>query len=565
MRDILEKFREIQEKEGEDFFINNCNLLPGTYIKIYKDKPIQEEDVFVYTNKTDIIAEADKYDWFRKRLFYNMMINMDQNKGISQCGKQFSSVTPYSLCFRYVIYSKHNEAKINNFINGYFNELSNKYSFDQSKVEEFSELFINKLREVKEMFKEVSEGERILLMLDVDVSEYKESYELYLKERICLGEKTYLDIDGERYGVTQFSTTLDSNKPILSSNTVRQFHYVLSIEDLILLNNIVKVTPLINDVLNNSDQTYDIVFDGGSISNYEIYAKNNKEYIFYKHSILSSEEPNEIPETPHKTHKEVGEYIDGVIANGIIGRATSRNLSTQKDISDYYKFADRLYSDNRIPQKVVTNKNCFKEYFEKNSEIEIGKDLEALLKMIYEYKLNHDYKYTDLRLIFDAIVNVMAYVTNKERYKNMAKNIKEIRENLKEARNLEVLEIKSDEEFYYLSGQVLQYLSSLSKSKDKTYRDINDYNKVKKASEIKNKMIDKYDQYSHSISMYSLAFINLAYQAIMVYNIEGKKIDKLKGSELWYYYHAGLVGNNIFFEKKTITPKNSNDTDETLN
>lgn len=564
MKDILEKFREIQEKEGEDFFINNCNLIPGIYVKIYRDKVIQEEDVFTYTNKTDIIAEADKYNWFRKRFFYNMMINMVQNKGLSNCGKQFSSVTPHSLCFKYAIFSKNSNQQINEFISGYFNELANKYSFDESKVEEYSILFKKRLDQVKEIFKDIKNEERIFLMLDEDVLEFKRSYELYLKERIYLGKKTYFDVDGERYGVTQFSTTLDSKKPILSCNTLRKFNYVFSIDELLLINNIIKVTPLINDILKDRDQIYDIVIDDGSIKNYEVYSKNNNKYPFWLYSIISSEEPNEIPEVSYKTHMEVCVYIDSVIANGIVGKAISNNLSKQSDISSYYKFVDNIYSNNRISQKVVTNKDTFKEYFEKNSEIDICKDLETLLKLIYEYKLNKNY-YEELRVIFDGIVSVMVYVTDKEMYKNMAKNIKEIREGLKEARNLEELEIRSDEEFFYLSGQVLQYLSSLSKSKDKSYRDINDYNNVKEIRDIKNKIIDKYDQYSHSISMYSLSFINLAYQAIMIYNIENKKIDKLKKSELWYYYHAGLVGNNIFFEKKTITPENLNDTDETLN
>lgn len=569
MIDILDRFKQMEETERDNFFINNFELLNGIYIKINKDKDeeIQDENIYVYKDKKDIVSDMDKYEWFRNRLFYNLIINMSQNKGISECGKQFTSVTPHSLSFRYIMFNKHNEDKINKFVKGYFLELAEYYSFDKDKVDEYSSLFMKKLIEVKEKFKGIKESTRIILMLDVDVSEYKKSYDTYIRDRIYLSEKTRLNIDGQEYGVTPFSTSLDNKKLILNCNNTRVFNYVYTVEDLILINKIAKIKHLLKDLLSDEDQVFNISFNkDGAIQSYQFDTKNDEKYPFNTYSIISSEEPNEIPKTSKKSRMEVMSYIDFIISDGILGKVTNIKPFNKSDMDSYYDFANNIYTDKRITQNVAINKNCFIEYFKKDVDIDISNELEKVLKLIYEYKLNFgkekkkkkkketeddNKNFENMTKIFDTIVGVMEYISSKEMYGNMAKNIKEIYEKLKLSNDTKVIEIDSNEEFFYLGGQVLQYLSLLSKSKKYSYIEIGDFNKISSGNELKNKIIEKYEQYSHRISNYPLSFINLAYQAIMSYNITGENIDKLKKSELWYYYHAGLVGNNIFFMNKS--------------
>ena len=141
----------------------------------------------------------------------------------------------------------------------------------------------------------------------------------------------------------------------------------------------------------------------------------------------------------------------------------------------------------------------------------------------------------------------------------MASDIKNIKTKLLEFKNNNHIEINDDESFYFIAAQLLQYLSSLSEAENKSYQDAFEYYNIRNMEQLKRNLIDKYTKYSYKLPSYSNSFVNLVYQNVLGYGIEQKQPKNITKSKNWYYYNAGLVGENIFYIKKEKKVGNVNE------
>lgn len=562
MLELINEIKKIRAEYGEQVFIDNMNLNSGYYLKL-TDKNITESDFFRINGKfeSDDPADIAQYNWFKIRAYYNCLLNNTANKCVAgaKTKKKILSVVPFALTFKF------QNLFLNDFdtyIKSYLEEIK---AYADGELDElyYYSIFLDKIKELRLLLKynenlKLKDTDSLFLYLDEDVQLYKDFYNIYLKRRLFLSEDTCINIDGDKLGLLSYSMSLNKpKKPTLSSTTIN-----ISFEDAEAINLISKLNYKINNILNEySEQKYNLQFSNRDIKQYDKYLDLQNKYYYNDYFILRERNNENVPEPKYITKYELMSIIDSNFSHGALNNSFKADIKQDVEaLNNYIKFANKTFSDTTIVQQFINHKDVFYEYFYRDANIEIATSLENLLKLIYEYNYVNKYSRSVLCSKFDMILNIMIYVSQKkEKYENMASNIKQIQNDLIACKNNNVIEITSDESFYYIAGQILQYLSSLSESQDKNYHDIFEYYNLKNIKQIKRKIIEKYSKYGYKLPTYSEAFINLAYQEVLAYNLNNKNIKNLAKSELWYYYNAGLVGQNIFYIKKDKKVGNRNE------
>ena len=124
---------------------------------------------------------------------------------------------------------------------------------------------------------------------------------------------------------------------------------------------------------------------------------------------------------------------------------------------------------------------------------------------------------------------------------NMADTINQVRSDIREKINaLETSSISSDKEYYFAVGQLINYLLSMSKSKNKPQSLVNPFINSKNNELIKEKLLALYKKYNYAIEKPSKRFNNL-YSMVLGYEPRGK-IDQ-------NMIIAGYLNTSLIYEK----------------
>ncbi|WP_315074473.1 hypothetical protein [uncultured Clostridium sp.] len=549
MLEVINELRKIKEMHGEEVFINEFPLSSGYHIKI-SNKPIQDKDIL----KVDRAFKADSedlqkhYNWFRSRAFFNSLLNNDANKCVAGTKKKILSVVPSSIVFKSQSLSLD---EFESYIFRYLEELD-AYAKGKVDIQYYHSIFINKTRELKLFIQncpelKIKNGDNLYLYIDEDIEIYKASYELYLNKRLFLSENTCIKVDDNVLGILSYSMSLNkSKKPTLSNNRIN-----ISFDTAEYFNLISKLGYRINYILNkySTEQKYNIKFKDREIQIIEKYIEIQKritisDYFIIRNDSDAVNEPKEI------SNYELLELIDSNFTKGALKGAIKQEIKQDKEaLGNYIKYANVIFSDMSIIQIFITYNEIFHEYFYNNNEVEIINPLENLLKKIFEYNIVNSSNRKILCDKFDLLLNIMIALTNsrKEKYLNMAIDIKNIKNKLLEFKRQRCIDINDDESFYFIAAQLLQYLTSLNESANKSYQDAYEYYNLKNMEQIKRKIIDKYTKYSYKLPLHSNSFVNLVYQNVLGYSIEKRQVKNITKSNHWYYYNAGLIGENIFY------------------
>lgn len=102
----------------------------------------------------------------------------------------------------------------------------------------------------------------------------------------------------------------------------------------------------------------------------------------------------------------------------------------------------------------------------------------------------------------------------------------------------------NDEEFYFMAGQLAYYLFSQSQASNKHYGMFEPILQAKNDDQLKNRLYDVFNTYSHAIGMNAKRFRN-GLSMVMGYEAEGA-IKGMKRDMLL----AGILSKNMFYEKK---------------
>lgn len=124
---------------------------------------------------------------------------------------------------------------------------------------------------------------------------------------------------------------------------------------------------------------------------------------------------------------------------------------------------------------------------------------------------------------------------------NMADIVYDMQEKLREKINSHNTEqLKTDDEYYYAVGQLINYFLSLSKGKSNPQSLLHPFINAKSNEVIKEKLRTLYKKYNYTIEQNSKRFNNL-YGMIISYKPEGKINQDM--------ILAGYLRNNLIYEK----------------
>lgn len=553
MRDIIEKLKKIENEYGYMAFLEHYKPSAGHYFKVNKDNTI----LYYHSTgkKDDTFSFEDDYLFFKERLFFEGMLSA--NKCIDASNKKIHSVTPYAMIFKYGIFDdpklKEKGLSLKDVLSKHLeliNHLNTNNLDIDSNVNKFATIFDYVKTNLVDICKK---DDKILIFLDEEVDKYKKYYEKYLEEKIFIKNDTVIEIEGVKYGVPSFSITLNDKKPTLSKNPYNKYPYRISLDEALLLNYLNKIkSNTVNELLLDTENDFygiDVLIElnattkSKEIVNYNLNY-DNKEYEsnLNKFTILQSEYVNEKPIVNTSSREDLLSEIDWMFNLEENSYLFNRLLKIRN--SDYKEFNLKCQT-NAISQILISNKDNLQYYFKENGDILIDKQFGDILFLLYKELFKREIKSKKLRMSLDFMLSSLDYINKDGGYDKMAIKIKDIWEKLVKAKEEKNYEIETNEEFFFVSGQLLYWLSTLSQSSNNTSVLLQEVLDVKNSLDIKNIAIENYRKYAYCIPVHSLSFINILYNAVLVYEIENEI--KIKEFKYKYYYHSGLIGKNIKF------------------
>ena len=480
----------------------------GLYIKVPLDRKINiEEDILIINSKDDINAKNEKLlDWFKIRKRYCSYIN--SNKALVIGGK-----------YKYPKLITTNQANGIKFNSKTLIDKSEKYGIDiNNSLFEMIEEFCNVCNEIEKFeyykdainliinnYKELITGNNIVInmYLDIDINTYINNYTDYMSVKL-LDSKIK---DGQ--GVFSMFATSNSNKPYLfmKSNVYNDsiaFQTTIDkAEKLRNLNGYLMKKP--KDEIEYKNGTIKYECKEGDILQYEYYPTNVYD-IFEKDNL----------------------YIKDYKIDTAFKFKCQIEKLTEKSLNNDIKMFKVLYEKHYENINNMTVKQ-FKNNYErmmKNLYLLAYRDFES------EYKIKNIIEFNMSTLDYFFKTNIIKeFESMKDTIKNKVLALKETK----------TYTIQSEDEYWYLTGALIYYVTNLSKTNNSTLRLKINYCNINKPQQILQKLNTDFKRYCYDVDTNSRCV--KVYSAILNYSEDVKQINKLK-------FQQGLFDtDNIMFVK----------------
>lgn len=577
--------------QDEKVVLDSYELADGYYYVI--DENNNFEKLQVLNNETDNY-ELEKY--IKIRDFYSKYIN--SNKALDTSykekidGKEYSMLKKicsnniYTLFFK----NKYVEGLLNkednkdsvpvevfkNGINKYYDSLlklgSNckeeillKEKYTEKEVEIYKEKMLKAFDVIYDDLKEqeMQKENWIKIFLKKDIEEYKRVSEIYIKTKLFNTNENNIELNGKTYGSNNYNYGLNSKKPYLElkSTNYKVGSYVND-EDIQILNNLYiwlynnasgknilklpedwKFNGIPKDEEDIKDKnTYIIKVVGNNgnarIDDYRYTSNYNTKIRKFICKDYLDKEPKIIFETENI-------YALNWYTNNI-WYAENEKSSKNYIRDSYYDF------DLKISKSILSNwkkemlkqyNNLFLELFEQEHESNFINKLDEIAIRIIEnmyidnLKQNKNYIHNP-RKAFNLWIAYKQYFNKKGEDEEM--KINNLQEQCEKIVN-EGRKIETDEQYYYLAGQVAYYLLSRSKA-DKLMQDVTEpFTRANTAKKLKDEIKFLYEKYKYDIYLNYPKFNNIMSQ-ILLQEPEYKNNKEL--------ILAGLLANNLFYSKQ---------------
>ena len=127
----------------------------------------------------------------------------------------------------------------------------------------------------------------------------------------------------------------------------------------------------------------------------------------------------------------------------------------------------------------------------------------------------------------------------------MGSKLEDIRDGLKAKIDYkDMVYCDNDEEFYFMAGQLAYYLISQSEASNKNFGMFEPFLLAKNANQLKRRLEEVFETYSHKISIGNIKFKNTM-AMVMGYETKAKITDEMKDLLI-----AGILSNNLLYNKK---------------
>ncbi len=502
------------------------------------DTPLGEETVYIrfslFSNviETFIFNEENKDNeialWFRKRQFYADYLG--SNKAIVQgkfrTSKIVTSAIKESLIFNWKTFMLKVKKELKNestestesikclfltVINEYYENLK-KYDIERvEEIEKISSKLIDLSDKILEELLKIEkiENKKIKIFLDTDLEEYKRSNKLYLEEKI-FDTKTEIKVDGKILGRYSGFITLNNKKPYLKMNGEEIF--LCTKEEAIKYRNLLFYISRNRKPISTEFGEIKFKFnpkDGEleSFENIPFKIEKKEKKIPYRNVLNLSwyKEDNEI-----NISNKINYLIDGFLY--------------KESKQGKYNCFQYLYKDS------------IESFTYKNDETKFRNNLNKISRELIEINKNIESNY--------RILEIMTFILNIKDYFGMIK-YEEIdlmnKKAFEKLKNYKNLNIESDEEFLFFSGQLAHYLATKSKANFISNTLLQKYCSVKKITRIKE--LIKMDMQKYSYNEILESRINIVFAKILEYVPQNEKIANNDSLLI------GLFGENIFYKK----------------
>lgn len=551
----------------------------GTYILLNLDKDFTLEyklDISVDKKSGEITGKTDSHYQYIRYLDYNSKL-IEMNKPMDS-KKVIHSNNLYSFFLKK---DSLTSGKLTlDIIDGYYDTLANPetkynklkakelYRQTESKIGGVNQEVLEGIREwIKKWFEDVSilpveiSGKDYLKIFFVYQDErktkeiYEKENERYVIPNIYNNNDYNLKIADEIWGLPSNNMGLNSKKPFLENKTRKTITpYLVDMEDVIWQN-----------------RFFDYLYGQASIGNVNIYFNFDEKEIYA------------IPDKSDPPYMESGLYLR--IRKGkeveILECDTVLSLNANLQPTFYYKSILKGREDTfsggecnkrnelaAVIDEVFFGKMLAYNYFTEPEALSITDSVVENVLLTYRGRLFEWFyrnPHCNIKQIFQEMSGKLIQNTMQNGYKNKARQQLNLALSLQDYLNYDTRmeemmgmvqeefkkhiemhkkewDFRSDEEYYYAVGQLIDYFLSLSKSAKKTFSPVKPFLTAKEDGLIKEKLSQMFEKYSYAIdSVVDVRAKNII-SHVMLYKPETRVQQQ--------YLIAGLTANNAFYMKK---------------
>lgn len=597
LKDIVKGFKNALDNNPE-IVLENYTLKEGLYISFDIHDKLDNYKYIVVKKKNETIKD-DQYKWFRERDYYSSILDDDMNKAVD-IKKQIHSTNEFSLFIKKDNFPGFNSEAMTDSgfyerIDGYFNslkELDNKYwdIYDKSdikkkqkysrdeffdkyfkdeieylvsderkkRLEDARNFFKNNLAAIQVILKDINSKEPyekyVKIFFDENISDYKRAYQLYITPRIFNKNDFNATIDNKIMGLPANNITANDKKPYLLLRTMKAFVPTRVTFDEAIANKdffLWLKSQEKSDINIDYNYKYDMAPENSKNNpRFEIYV-NKKEVVI--------EDYDNIPFPQSKKTFEVKNYLNITDKDNVtlLGKLEVSRGQLMEMISDMFFAGEMEGYFKKLELKVKAN------VFTDNMQSLFFISRDAIYDFIV---LGVEEPFSNMvdRITLDSIKDQLLYTVKGipkkmgEAYnlrlalleyfnkggKEMGDCINNITCRLKEKlQSKQEVVCESDEEFFFILGQLTYYILYQSEAKNKNYGMVEPFIHSRNAQDLKNKLKNIFNIYKHAIGLHSYKFNN-AFSMIMGYECTSKFSGKMQD-----LYYAGLMTNNILLAK----------------
>jgi len=547
--DILEVFKKEYEIKGDKLILDNYVLKDGLYVKVNSDasiayyiaKTIKKEKIFQTLNG---IQANDILDWFKERDYYSGYLN--SNKAFDD--KKIHNINYLSFFVKVESFNEQGDKQIHtNAIKSQYLSLLNYKKF--KKKEEVAILknyqsFLKSCKRKKDLAKKYRFIEDnivsivkiakdndvenyIKIFFDAPIEQYKQESEIYYAIKIFNDISYSQKLNNLVFGLSDSNMGLNAKKPYLEHKT--------------------KKTTAPFMILDSEALLVKKFFDWLKLQEYhnkyplgETFFMNRD---FKEKDIVQEFDCLSIKIEKFNTSIKIKNFLE---------------IKEKEDV----ELTELWQLENTIDE-IFYNKQLKMNYF--NSEIKVSQYISKNLQtLIYEtkYALVNYFKKFDEREFYQVVKKygtsfVIEHLRQNREYK--AKESLNLKISLLQYKGEKVMDIRAvqnkvieklensnydgldSDSFFYLSGQVIKYLLSKSKSGKKDADMLEPFLRAKNVKKLKDEIKFTFFKYKHEIGLNQNKFNN-ALALITAYDKEGT----IDSDSLL----VGILSQNLFYMKK---------------
>lgn len=562
--DLLDVFLELYEKNGDKVILDHYLLKDGLYVKIddggnleyyiFKNdkKEKKKELCFKDLEKRN---SRDMYSWFVERDYYSIYLNSNK----SFLDKKIHNINYFTLFVKLESFISKDSVKLlaPDAISNQFNALKNYSKFTKPQevailkmkkeqlenperiadIEKKQITLETKLPEIIEVAKENGIDNYIKLFFDASVEKYQEESKYYYDIKIFNDIAYSKKINDLVFGLSDSNMGLNAKKPYLEHKSRKiEVPFMISNSNALLIRKF---------------------FDWLKYQKYQDknplgYTGEEGEAIFLDRDFREKDVVTEFDYIPIK----IAELKEPVIVKNYLHISKDKVPMEDREIKELYQLEEIV--DTVFYNKQLAN-NYYGEVYNK-----LDKSLASLIYMTRDAMRNYFKKYDSgafyhvverygTEFVIDHLKNnrenkaleslnlklsLMYYINKGE-----AVDIVAMQNRMIEKLDTSDYESLKRDEFYYLSGQVVRYMLSLSKSGKKNADMLESYLRAKNFGKLLEEIRFTFKKYSHEISLKHTRFDN-AYALVNAYEEDvSSKIDVDA-------FLVGALTQNIFYIKK---------------